>query len=37
MSYVVKSNVKEITGTPPGTAWTSVLTGLDYLRFTIDE
>jgi hypothetical protein len=36
-TYTVKANVKEITGAPPGTAWTSVLTGLDYLQFTIDE
>jgi hypothetical protein len=34
-SYVVKQNVKEVTGALPGTNWTSVLSGLDYLQFTI--
>jgi len=34
-SYVVKANVKEVTGALPGTVWTGVLSGLDYLRFTI--
>jgi predicted ribosomally synthesized peptide with SipW-like signal peptide len=34
-SYVVKAHVKEIIGTPPGTAWPVVLSEVDYIRFTI--
>jgi predicted ribosomally synthesized peptide with SipW-like signal peptide len=39
MSYIVKTQVKEIGGLPPfpGSSWTVVLSGLDYLSFTIDE
>jgi predicted ribosomally synthesized peptide with SipW-like signal peptide len=31
----VGAHVKEITGTPPGTAWTGVLSEMDYLSFSI--
>ena len=40
MDYIVKANVKEIIGAPPfpgGGSWPSVLSGLDYLSFTIEE
>ncbi len=35
LTYVVKANVKEISNQWPGDDWTGVLSGLDYLSFTI--
>jgi hypothetical protein len=34
-NYIVKQNVKEISNPWPGDGWTGVLSGLDYLQFTI--
>jgi predicted ribosomally synthesized peptide with SipW-like signal peptide len=31
----IGAHVKQITGTPPGTAWTVILSEMDYLSFTI--